>query len=439
MAAAGKPQVLKQYNTSMIQRLIMEKGPITKPELSHLTNLSLPTVNKIVDELVTEKIVMEDMIQTGAGAGRKAMAYVVNGNYGTFVTLYYLDEKWIGCVSNILGEVLFKAEYYINSDHKKEELEFLTAAVDDLLMNAERVKAIGIGIPGIVMNDEKIAAIPQLPEFEGINLKKLFQEKYQLPVFIENDVKLMTVGYYSCRMKNLNNMVFLYIGNGIGGGTIINGQLYKGNTCFAGEFGYIPSGQEETEEEFRIGCMCTLRQLELHEGLNQYFNGVFKECTRHIVGVQFRNGATAGGSVFGRYGFSDILTCLMALDTSVELYQGGIVPIAEFAKMPYDRDVLVSIRIRKDGRKAAYTTQRRTKTDFPLIACCAARKGSEWYFSVGARPARAELVAVSSAAPDPEEIAERFSYGDNVRGSGEYRRELAKIYLARLIKGLKEA
>ena len=162
---------------------------------------------------------------------------------------------------------------------------------------------------------------------------------------------------------------------------------------------------EETEEEFRIGCMCTLRQLELHEGLNQYFNGVFKECTRHIVGVQFRNGATAGGSVFGRYGFSDILTCLMALDTSVELYQGGIVPIAEF----------------------------------PLIACCAARKGSEWYFSVGARPARAELVAVSSAAPDPEEIAERFSYGDNVRGSGEYRRELAKIYLARLIKGLKEA
>lgn len=255
MAAAGKPQVLKQYNTSMIQRLIMEKGPITKPELSHLTNLSLPTVNKIVDELVTEKIVMEDMIQTGAGAGRKAMAYVVNGNYGTFVTLYYLDEKWIGCVSNILGEVLFKAEYYINSDHKKEELEFLTAAVDDLMVNAERVKAIGVGIPGIVMNDEKIAAIPQLPEFEGINLKKLFQEKYQLPVFIENDVKLMTVGYYSCRMKNLNNMVFLYIGNGIGGGTIINGQLYKGNTCFAGEFGYIPSGQEETEEEFPGGSL----------------------------------------------------------------------------------------------------------------------------------------------------------------------------------------
>ena len=78
---------------------------------------------------------------------------------------------------------------------------------------------------------------------------------------------------------------------------------------------------EETEEEFSIGCMCTLRQLELHEGLNKEFDGIFRECTRHIVGTQFRNGATVGGSVFGRYGFSDILTCLLALDSYVELYQ----------------------------------------------------------------------------------------------------------------------
>lgn len=67
-------------------------------------------------------------------------------------------------------------------------------------------------------------------------------------------------------------------------------------------------GIEEKEDEFSIGAMCTLRQLETHEGLNACFNGVFKECTRSIVGVQFRNGATVGGSVFGRFGFSDIIT-----------------------------------------------------------------------------------------------------------------------------------
>lgn len=95
---------------------------------------------------------------------------------------------------------------------------------------------------------------------------------------------------------------------------------------------------EETKEEFRIGAMCTLRQLETDQGLDQYFGGVFKECTRHIVGVQMRNLATVGGSIYSRFGFSDILTCLMALDTYVELYHGGIVPLEEFAKRPVRRD-----------------------------------------------------------------------------------------------------
>ena len=84
---------------------------------------------------------------------------------------------------------------------------------------------------------------------------------------------------------------------------------------------------EETKEEFRIGAMCTLRQLETDQGLDQYFGGVFKECTRHIVGVQMRNLATVGGSIYSRFGFSDILTCLMALDTYVELYYGGIIAL----------------------------------------------------------------------------------------------------------------
>lgn len=195
---------------------------------------------------------------------------------------------------------------------------------------------------------------------------------------------------------------------------------------------------EETEEEFRIGCMCTLRQLELNEELNRRFNGVFKECTKHIVGVQFRNGATVGGSIFGRYGFSDVLTCLMALDTKVELYKGGIVSLEEFAKMPYDRDILVRIIIKKDGRKVSYVTQRRTKTDFPLIACAASKLDDTWYFSVGARPGKAALVTVKGKAADGKAAAEQFCYGDNVRGSGEYREELAKVYLSRLIKEIEE-
>ena len=200
-------------------------------------------------------------------------------------------------------------------------------------------------------------------------------------------------------------------------------------------------GIEETEDEFSIGAMCTLRQLETHEGLNTCFSGVFKECTRSIVGVQFRNGATVGGSVFGRFGFSDITTCLLALNTYVELYKGGIIPLEEFCRKKSDRDILVRIHIKKDGRKVAYASQRMAKTDFPVIACCASRKDGKLYVSVGARPGKAELVVLDESQACPmEELAKRasegFSYGTNMRGSGEYRKHLAEIYIRRLFQGL---
>lgn len=87
---------------------------------------------------------------------------------------------------------------------------------------------------------------------------------------------------------------------------------------------------EETDHVFKIGAMCTLRQLELHQGLREMYGNGIAECVRHIVGVQFRNQATVGGSIYGRFGFSDVLTALLALDTFVELYNGGIIRLSEF-------------------------------------------------------------------------------------------------------------
>lgn len=196
---------------------------------------------------------------------------------------------------------------------------------------------------------------------------------------------------------------------------------------------------EETEDGFLIGCMCTLRQLELHQGLNQYFHSVFKECTRHIVGVQFRNTATVGGSIFGRYGFSDILTCMMMLDTTVELYKGGMVPLAEFAEMKYNRDILVRIHIKKDGRIPAYATQRNSKSDFPVIACGVAKKDDHYFVAVGARPLKAMLVTISSQPAEAEAAAlSRITFHDNMRASGEYRKHLAGVYVTRLIEQVDE-
>lgn len=201
---------------------------------------------------------------------------------------------------------------------------------------------------------------------------------------------------------------------------------------------------EETDEEFRIGCMATLRALETHRGFDLYTDGAAKEALHHIVGVQFRNLATVGGSVFGRYGFSDVLTLLLSLDTYVELYRGGMIPLREFIAMPYDRDVLVRVIVKKEKIRCAYRSVRITKTDFPVLACSAALTASGVRMTFGARPGKAVLLSDSENLLTDgitEESAKRFAEyalanvktGSNMRGSAEYRSHLVSVLAERIL------
>ena len=106
-------------------------------------------------------------------------------------------------------------------------------------------------------------------------------------------------------------------------------------------------GITETDEAFEIGCMTTLRQLETHEGLNSYTSNAVRDAVKDIVGIQFRNTATIGGSIFGRYGFSDVLTVFLAMDTTVVCHKAGEIPLKEFAQMKADRDILVKLVVKK--------------------------------------------------------------------------------------------
>ena len=198
---------------------------------------------------------------------------------------------------------------------------------------------------------------------------------------------------------------------------------------------------EETESEYRIGCMVSLRQLELHEGLNDLIQGALSQSLAHIVGVQFRNLATIGGSIWGRFGFSDVLTLFMAIDAKVELYEHGIMSIEEFADIPRTvRDLLVRIIVPKVRRTTVYRSQRNASTDFPVLACAVSKTADTVCCSVGARPGKA--IIVRELPDDPAEAAEyavsRLSFGTNLRGSREYRMQICKVLVRRAMEQLEE-
>lgn len=206
---------------------------------------------------------------------------------------------------------------------------------------------------------------------------------------------------------------------------------------------------KETEEEFQIGAMTALRDLEVHKGLAAYTNGAMKESLRHIVGVQFRNRATVGGSIFGRYGFSDVLTMFLAMDTEVELYKRGRISLKEFAAEKPDRDILVRLIVKKKPACMAYLSQRNSSTDFPVLTCAvSAEEDGNVKVAVGACPFRAKPVEdnilkgfLSMEVSEKEKAAGDFALyakeqvrtAGNMRASKEYRSLLVQVLVKRAL------
>lgn len=206
---------------------------------------------------------------------------------------------------------------------------------------------------------------------------------------------------------------------------------------------------EETEDEFRIGAMTTLRQMEKHPGLGVYSCGAVEDALRDIVGVQFRNGATLGGSLWRRMGFSDVVAIFLATDSYVELFKGGVVPLEEFARMPYDNDILVRLIVKKRPGAFAYQAVRKQRTDLPSLNCVAAKVGDEYRLVVGSRPARAMLlrdergilacgITEESAAAFADYAAAAVPVSGNMWGSAEYRRALVPVLVRRTLLALGE-
>ena len=200
---------------------------------------------------------------------------------------------------------------------------------------------------------------------------------------------------------------------------------------------------EETDEGFSIGAMVTLRQLELHPGLTAYTDGAVRESVRHIVGVQLRNLATVGGSIYSRFGFSAVLTMFLALNASVELYKGGIVPLAEYAQRPYDRDILVRVLVPKEDAKFCYQSVRNSQTDIPVLTCAVAKREEGYVAAVGATPHLAEnvwdkegiLTEINEESIEKfaAKVAEQIRFGSNMRAGAAYRRIVCQVLVKRAL------
>jgi glucokinase len=140
---------------------------------------------------------------------------------------------------NDSGKVIKKYKTYITSDRSRDAILSKIIHSIKLHMNSD-VIGIGIGVPAFVnMKHDKIYTT-NISVLQGFNLKKLIKSKFKIPVFIDNDANCFTLAESKFGVaKNYKTILGLTLGTGVGGGIIINGDLFHGKDGFAGELGHI--------------------------------------------------------------------------------------------------------------------------------------------------------------------------------------------------------
>ena len=198
---------------------------------------------------------------------------------------------------------------------------------------------------------------------------------------------------------------------------------------------------ESTPEGIRIGAYVTLRQAETDPLLLAYSRGAVGKALAPIVGVQFRNTATVGGSVFGRFGFSDLTTLFTALGASVILAGQGVIPMEVFVKEGAPRDLLTHILLPKEEPDAVSVfAQRNSATDFPALSSAFCLRGDTLRVTVSPAPVRGETreYPLSDAASVPEKLANELQFDSNRLASAAYRARLTGVFASRALNEMKK-
>ncbi|QTA37204.1 FAD binding domain-containing protein [Thermosipho ferrireducens] len=202
----------------------------------------------------------------------------------------------------------------------------------------------------------------------------------------------------------------------------------------------------EDNDYIEIGSMVTISQFEDNQALSQLFNGFLKKISETILSYQMRNIITVGGTLYPKYGFSDLITGLLVLNTEVKLYKSGILNLETFLKdKPRIKDILESIKIKKEPIKTSFKYIRNSEYDFSILNVAVSIKNVNVKIAVGSRPGVATLaydamgflnengISRENIEKAAEIASTEINFADDMKASADYRREVCKVLVKRAL------
>jgi predicted NBD/HSP70 family sugar kinase len=239
---------MHHINRSAILEIIRRESPIARSAIAERLGISLPTVMRIVDELVEEGFVRPEGSSEWSG-GRRRPLLEFNAESFVVVGVDMGGMKMYGAVSDLGGNILDELDMGRHGSSGEENYGRLLQLIDNLLANPKaagrKVRGIGVGAPGITLHREGVVKWAYSLRWADFPLKVRLAEKYDLPITVDNDVNLAAMGeLWFGAGQDVQNMILITVGSGIGAGIIIDGALYRGGSESSGEIGNMLPGRE---------------------------------------------------------------------------------------------------------------------------------------------------------------------------------------------------
>ena len=236
----------RKINIKNVLNIIRKKGPITKVELAEILNTSKTAMSSYVNYLLEEGILQK--IGKGRSkeiGGKRPILIDLNDNYkyvvGVIIGVDIIEVALAGFKGIIIRKVKFNSDPAYGYAYIIEEISnLITNLIDKHKIDKERILGIGVGVPGIVRDRETVVFSPNLPGWENIKLKDIFESRLGIKTIIDNESRVQALGEkYFGIARSSDNFISVEAGVGICGGIFLKNGIIIGANSKAGEIGHI--------------------------------------------------------------------------------------------------------------------------------------------------------------------------------------------------------
>jgi glucokinase-like ROK family protein len=243
--------LVRKLNTSLILDCLRTRGPLSRARLSAVTGLNRSTVSSLVNDLLEEHLVREIGLEP-AGRGRPGMLLELSPDGGCAVGVEIGVDFISVVLTDFVAQILWRQR--ISSDPEDgqgvivERAEAIVRAALEIGKDRGlRPLGIGVGVPGLVdVQQGSLVFAPNL-HWRDVPLRQMWTQRFNLSVFVENEANAAALGeYYFGVARDVQSLIYLSAGVGLGGGIIIKGKLFRGSGGYAGEVGHMtmdPNGE----------------------------------------------------------------------------------------------------------------------------------------------------------------------------------------------------